>query len=77
MPKIIPIIFYTFSCASNLRSFQAMYLKFAENDIYRYKLFMQHSRMIEEGQWVYQKHINGDFLSSENGFSSQYFIVVL
>ena len=30
MPKSIPIIFYMFSCASNLKSFQVMYLKFAE-----------------------------------------------
>ena len=32
MPKIFPIIFlYMFLCASNSTSFQAMYLKFAED----------------------------------------------
>ena len=31
MTTIVPIIFYMFSCASNLTSFQAKYLKFVED----------------------------------------------
>ena len=31
MPKIVPIMFYMSSYASNLRGFQATYMKFVEN----------------------------------------------
>ena len=39
-PNIAPIVFYMFLCVSDLRSFQAMYLKFAEHvDILQHFVF--------------------------------------